>query len=69
MAPHRAGAAGVEAALVGSELSDEVIAEAAEDAVTGFDVLEDIHASTDYREHAARVYARRAIAEARSRAA
>ena len=62
-------AAGVEAALVGGELSDEVIAEAAEDAVTGFDVLEDIHASTDYREHAARVYARRAIAEARSRAA
>ena len=66
-APGRA--AGVESALVGSEMSDEVIAEAAQDAASGFDVLEDIHASTEYREHAARVYARRAIAEAWSRAA
>ncbi|MCY4108577.1 MAG: xanthine dehydrogenase family protein subunit M [Chloroflexi bacterium] len=66
-APGRAS--GVESALVGSELSDEVIAEAAQDAASGFDVLEDIHASTEYREHAARVYARRAIAEAWSRAA
>ena len=66
-APGRASV--VESALVGSELSDEVIAEAAQDAASGFDVLEDIHASTEYREHAARVYARRAIAEAWSRAA
>ena len=66
-APGRA--AGVESALVGSDLSDDVIAEAAQDAPSGFDVLEDIHASADYREHAARVYARRAIAEAWSRAA
>ena len=66
-APGRAS--GVESALVGSELSDAVIAEAAQDAASGFDVLEDIHASTEYREHAARVYARRAIAEAWSRAA
>lgn len=66
-APGRAS--GVESALVGSELSDEVIAEATQDAASGFDVLEDIHASTEYREHAARVYARRAIAEAWSRAA
>ena len=66
-APGRAS--GVESALVGSELSDDAIAAAAQDAASGFDVLEDIHASTEYREHAARVYARRAIAEAWSRAA
>ena len=61
-------AAEVESALVGRDLSEDVIAAASQTAPAGFDVLEDIHASTEYREHVVKVHARRAVAEAWSRA-
>ena len=61
-------AAEVESALVGRDLSEDVIAAASQTAPAGFDVLEDIHASTEYREHVVKVHARRAVVEAWSRA-
>ena len=61
-------AAEVESALVGRDLSEDVIAAASQTAPAGFDVLEDIHASTEYREHVVKVHASRAVAEAWSRA-
>ena len=48
-------AAEVESALVGRDLSEDVIAAASQTAPAGFDVLEDIHASTEYREHVVKV--------------
>ena len=54
----------VEAELVGKRLTDDVIAAAASHAADDVDPLSDIHASSDYRAHLARVYARRAVAAA-----
>jgi len=62
-------ASGVENALKGQSASAESIKAAADHAVDGVDnVNGDIHASADYRRHLAKVYARRAIEEAVSRA-
>ena len=57
-------AASVESALTGKPLTAENIAAAAEKAVEGKDILEDIHASEAYRENLAKVYTRRAIGQA-----
>jgi len=61
-------AAGVEKALTGQTASADAIAKAAESAAEGLDLLADIHGSADYRAHIARVYTRRAVAEAVRRA-
>jgi carbon-monoxide dehydrogenase medium subunit len=57
-------ATGVESALTGKPLTAENIAAAAEKAVDGKDILEDIHASQAYRANLAKVYTRRAIEQA-----
>ncbi len=59
-------ATGVESALTGKPLTAENIAAAAEKAVEGKDILEDIHASLAYRANLAKVYTRRAIGRAAS---
>ncbi len=62
--PYRASE--VESALAGRALTADNIAAAAERAADGVDVLEDIHASEEYRSNLARVYTRRAIEGAAS---
>ena len=57
----------VEAALVGSTASAEVIAAAAEAVVSGRPVNSDIHANGEYRSAMAVVYTRRALAAALAR--
>jgi carbon-monoxide dehydrogenase medium subunit len=64
--PTRASA--VEKALQGQAPSEDAIAKASESAAEGIDLLADIHGSSDYRAHIARVYTRRALAEAVRRA-
>ena len=61
-------ATGVEQALVGQAPTDEAIAAAAASVADGVDVNSDIHASAEYRAHLARVYTRRAVAQAVARA-
>lgn len=62
VADHAYRAHGVEKALVGSLLSAETIAAAAEHAVEGVDsVMEDHYASAAYRSHLAKIYCRRAL--------
>jgi aerobic carbon-monoxide dehydrogenase medium subunit len=61
-------AAGAESSLRGLELSAATIAAAAQKAADGVDPLSDIHASAEFRAHLARVYARRALELAASRA-
>lgn len=61
-------ATAAEAALRGQTLDDAVIQAAAQQADASVaDVLDDIHASADYRRHLARVYTSRALQTARSR--
>jgi aerobic carbon-monoxide dehydrogenase medium subunit len=60
--------AAVEAALVGVAPTDEAIAQAAQQAGEGMDVLSDIHASEEYRRAQIKVYAKRALVEAVARA-
>lgn len=62
-------ASGVERALTGRKPDAAALAEAAELAVEGVDVLGDISASATFRGHIARVYTRRALAAAAARAA
>ncbi|MCS6805277.1 MAG: xanthine dehydrogenase family protein subunit M [Acidobacteriota bacterium] len=57
----------VEQQLQGQTLDDAVISAAAEHAVDGVDPSEDIHASSEYRAHLAKVYTQRAIQTALSR--
>lgn len=64
--PYRARA--VEEALVGQQVSPDVLAKAASHAVDGVDVASDLFAAADYRSHLAQVYARRALAAAVERA-
>jgi aerobic carbon-monoxide dehydrogenase medium subunit len=61
-------ATGVENALRGQSASAESVEQAAQHAADGVDALGDIHASTEYRSHLARVFARRALNEAIARA-
>lgn len=61
-------AANVEGALVGKTLNKQVIADAAALAADGSDANSDLYASGEYRSHLARVYTKRAIATAASRA-
>jgi carbon-monoxide dehydrogenase medium subunit len=64
--PFRASA--TEAALQGQRATAETIAQAAARATDGVEALEDIHASTEYRLHLARVYTKRALQTAVERA-
>ena len=62
--PNAVRAADAEAALVGSSLDDDAIANAAAAAANGIEFNEDIHASAEYRAHLTSVYAARAIRSA-----
>lgn len=57
----------VERALLGQPVDDGAIEAAADRVVDGVDPSEDIHASSDYRAHLAKVYTRRGLTEALSR--
>ncbi len=63
--PHRAAAA--EAALEGQELTPDVMAAAARQAVEGIDPHADSYADEEYKRHMAAIYARRAIEAAAAR--
>ena len=63
--PHRA--TGTEAALVGKQLTTDVIAEAARQAGEGIDPHADSYADEEYKRHMAVVYAGRAIEAAAAR--
>lgn len=52
---------GVSEALVGTDGSDGAIKEAAEKAVDGITVLEDLYGSEEYKTHLAKVYVARAV--------
>ena len=64
--PLRASA--TEEALRGQSLSDESIASAAEQAAEGTDPPGDLNATTEYKQHLARVLTKRALQEAAGRA-
>jgi aerobic carbon-monoxide dehydrogenase medium subunit len=64
--PYRA--TGVERALEGQAVGESVIAQAAEAAMDGLEAMNDIHASTEYRAHLAKVYTMRALSQAAARA-
>ncbi|RAQ98120.1 FAD binding domain-containing protein [Thermogemmatispora tikiterensis] len=64
--PTRASA--VEAALMGKQLDEATVAEAASHAAEGLELMEDIHGSKQYRAQMAAVMARRAILKAAERA-
>jgi aerobic carbon-monoxide dehydrogenase medium subunit len=51
-------------ALIGTDGSDRAINEAAEKAVEGVTVLEDLYGSEEYKTHLAKVYASRAVKQA-----
>lgn len=57
-------AAGVAEALVGSDGSEAAIAAAAERALDGVMVLEDLYGSEEYKSHLAKIYVGRAIKQA-----
>jgi carbon-monoxide dehydrogenase medium subunit len=67
VAPVAYRATGVESALAGRALSDQLIALAASHATDGIEPLGDIHASPDFRRHLAEVNTRRAITRAAGR--
>jgi carbon-monoxide dehydrogenase medium subunit len=68
LAPKAFRAASVEAALRGRTIDEATISAAASRADAEVeDVMEDIHASGDYRRHLARVYVRRAVQAAAAR--
>ncbi|HEY3336271.1 MAG TPA: FAD binding domain-containing protein [Candidatus Limnocylindrales bacterium] len=66
---HAYRASEVEAALVGTTASPDIVASAAANAVAGRQVSSDIHANAEYRAAMAVVYTRRAIAAALARLA
>jgi carbon-monoxide dehydrogenase medium subunit len=66
MKPFRATAA--ESALIGSAGDDAAITSAAERAAEGVEALSDVHASAEFRLHLTKVYAKRALQLAASRA-
>ena len=55
---------GVAAALVGTDGSADAVKAAAEKAVDGITVLEDLYGSEEYKSHLAKVYVARAVAAA-----
>jgi carbon-monoxide dehydrogenase medium subunit len=57
-------ASGVADALVGTDGSDDAVAAAAEHALEGVTVLEDLYGSEEYKSHLAKVYVSRAIKQA-----
>ncbi len=57
-------AEGVADALIGTDGSQGAVASAAEKAVDGVTVIEDLYGSEEYKSHLARVYAARAISQA-----
>lgn len=57
-------AQGVVDALIGTDGSDEAIKAAAEKAVDGITVLEDLYGSEEYKAHLAKVYVGRAVKQA-----
>ncbi len=61
-------ATGVEDALRGQAANESSVEQAAQHAADGIDALGDIHASTEYRSHLARVFAKRALNQAIARA-
>jgi aerobic carbon-monoxide dehydrogenase medium subunit len=61
-------ATGVENALRGQAASEANVEQASQHAADGIDALGDIHASTEYRSHLARVFAKRALNQAIARA-
>jgi carbon-monoxide dehydrogenase medium subunit len=65
-APRRA--TGVESALLGSDLGEEAVGQAASLAADGFDLLDDLHASSEYRRRVVIGLTRRAILRATARA-
>ena len=54
----------VSQALIGTDGSESAVASAAEHAVDGVTVLEDLYGSVEYKTHLAKVYAKRAIQKA-----
>lgn len=54
-------AAGVAEALIGSDGSDAAVKSAAEKAIDGITVLEDLYGSVEYKSHLAKVYVARAV--------
>lgn len=65
---HATRASGVEQAMVGGLLNEQAIAAAAGHAADGLDLMSDSYASSEYRAHLTRVYARRAVTLAVERA-
>lgn len=61
-------ASATEQALRGQAATAEAVAQAANHATDGVEAMGDIHASAEYRLHLTRVYARRALQQALSRA-
>jgi carbon-monoxide dehydrogenase medium subunit len=61
-------ATGVEQALEGQAAGEAAFTQAAAVAVDGIEVMGDIHASGEYRAHLARVYTKRALSQAATRA-
>jgi carbon-monoxide dehydrogenase medium subunit len=61
-------AAGVEAALVGKNLDEQIIADAAAHVCDGVDANADLYASGEYRCHLAKVHTRRALQAAKAAA-
>lgn len=57
-------AEGVAEALIGTDGSDEAVKSAAEKAVDGITVLEDLYGSEEYKAHLAKVYVARAVKQA-----
>jgi aerobic carbon-monoxide dehydrogenase medium subunit len=66
--PRPMRAAGAERVLIGNEVDDELIAEAADRAVEGLQPGADIHGGTEYRIRVARIQVRRALSLAVQRA-
>jgi carbon-monoxide dehydrogenase medium subunit len=61
-------AAGAEALLVGADRSTEAFTAAAEEAVRDLEPASDLHGSSQYRKHLARVTVRRALEAAAAQA-
>ncbi|UGS38991.1 FAD binding domain-containing protein [Capillimicrobium parvum] len=68
LGPRPMRAADAEQSLIGNELSDELIAQAADRAVTGLEPGADIHGGTEYRIRVARAQVKRALSTAVERA-